>query len=88
MKQVILYISMLFPLLGFTQQEEVNWITFPELEEALKTNPKKVVVHFYADWCDFCTKMEKDVYTKPEIIAELNANYQQFSPTFCALCLL
>jgi thioredoxin-related protein len=57
------------------QTQAVNWLSFEELEQALLTKPKKVMIHFYADWCVYCKKMEKVVYTKPDIEAELATNY-------------
>jgi thioredoxin-related protein len=57
------------------QTQAVNWLSFEELEQALVTKPKKVMIHFYADWCVYCKKMEQVVYTKPDIEAELATNY-------------
>ena len=57
------------------QKQQLQWLTFSELETALVEQPKKVLIHFYADWCSYCRKMEKVVYTKPEVEAELNTNY-------------
>ena len=61
--------------LSFIPKAKVDWLTFESLEVALNKEPKKVVVHFYADWCAFCKKMEQSVYTKPEIIDILEADY-------------
>ena len=62
-------------LSNFAQGQDVQWLTFPELEAALLKDPKKVLIHFYADWCAYCHKMERVVYTKPDIEAELKAKY-------------
>ena len=73
MKRFFLLLLVSFSV--FAQDKESQWLTFPELESALVKEPKKVVIYFYADWCAYCHKMEKVVYTKPDIKAELNTNY-------------
>ena len=69
------FLSLFVSFSIFSQEKESQWLTFSELESALVQEPKKVMIHFYADWCAYCYKMEKVVYTKPEIKAELNSNY-------------
>ncbi len=61
--------------LGFVPKEKVNWLSFENLELALKEEPKKVIIHFYADWCVYCKKMEQAVYTKPDIVDALKSEY-------------
>ena len=74
-------VAILFLLCFFwapAQKDEaaaVDWLTFEELETALTRVPKKVLVHFYADWCVYCKKMENKVYTKPDIVEALSKEY-------------
>jgi thiol:disulfide interchange protein len=75
MKYSIFILLFCFTTLSSAQKQAVNWLSFEELEQALGTEPKKVMIHFYADWCVYCKKMEQVVYTKPKIEAELSANY-------------
>ena len=37
--------------------------------EVARTEGKLVVVDVYTDWCGWCKKMDKTIYTDPEIIA-------------------
>ena len=62
-------------VLSFTSKPSVDWLSFEALEVALTEQPKKIVIHFYADWCVYCKKMEQSVYTKPEIQEVLNKDY-------------
>ncbi|WKN43107.1 thioredoxin family protein [Tunicatimonas pelagia] len=62
------------------EAESVRWLTFEQLEDSLATNcgndqPKKVFIDFYTDWCTYCRKMDKVVFTKPEVINVLNEYY-------------
>ena len=57
------------------ETESVNWISFEQLEDSLAIKPKKVFIDFYTDWCTYCRKMDKVVFTKPEVINLLNTHY-------------
>ena len=57
----------------------VQWLTFEQLEDSLSNQhadkPKRVFIDFYTDWCTYCRKMDKVVFTKPEVIELLNEDY-------------
>ena len=57
------------------EAESVRWLSFEELDEALVVKPKKVFIDFYTDWCTYCRKMDKVVFTKPEVVKVLNEKY-------------
>lgn len=57
------------------QKQNIDWLSFEELEKALDTQPKKVLVHFYADWCVYCKKMDKAVFTNESVQQELQSRY-------------
>jgi len=61
--------------LSAQEKEAVNWITFEQLEDSLKQNPKKVFLDFVTDWCTYCRKMDRVVFTKTEVIKKLNDEY-------------
>jgi thioredoxin-related protein len=55
--------------------QEINWISFDELEAAQAKVQKKVMVDIYTDWCGWCKRMDTTTFTDPQIIAYLNKNY-------------
>ncbi|WP_299261301.1 thioredoxin fold domain-containing protein [uncultured Aquimarina sp.] len=57
------------------ENKTINWITFEQLDDSLALKPKKVIISFYTDWCVYCKKMDKVVYTKSEIIDKITKDY-------------
>ena len=53
----------------------VRWLSFETLEDSLAAKPKKVFIDFYTDWCTYCRKMDKVVFSKPRVIDLLNDQY-------------
>ena len=55
--------------------EKVTWMT---LEQALKkqeTEPRKIYVDVFTDWCGWCKKMDASTFTHPVIAKYLNEKY-------------
>ena len=55
--------------------KHIQWLSFEQLEDSLVSNPKKIVIDFYADWCVYCKKMDRVAFKDTEIISELNRSY-------------
>lgn len=72
MKKILQILLLMIFSLSFSQ---VKWMTLAEAIAAQKTNPKKIIIDFYADWCAPCKIMEKNTYNHPVISKILNENY-------------
>ncbi|TXK78662.1 thioredoxin family protein [Mesonia sp. K4-1] len=57
------------------QNEEIYWLTWEELDLALEENPKPVFIFFHAEWCAYCKKIEREIFTKKKVIGKLNKKY-------------
>lgn len=78
MKRIILFLFVLFCWMpqAFSQKSEgIQWKNWSELEHALQEHPKPVLIFFYADWCAYCKKIEREVFTKQEVIHKINSDY-------------
>ncbi len=66
-----------FSKISFAQNEEekIKWYSFEEAAELNKTNPKKLFVDVYTDWCGWCKKMDATTFSNPVIIKYMNDNY-------------
>jgi thioredoxin-related protein len=58
-----------------TQAEGIKWMTWQQMQEAQKKEPRKVFIDTYTDWCGWCKKMDQSTFTHPEIIKYLNENF-------------
>ncbi len=56
-------------------QSEINWVTFEEAVELNKENPKMILIDLYTDWCGWCKKMDRDTYSRQEIIDYVNDKF-------------
>lgn len=70
----LLLISLVW-VLGTNAQAQVNWLSFEELDSALNASTKPVFIDFYTDWCTYCKKMDKEVFTHDEVIEGLNTSF-------------
>ncbi|MEM8847061.1 MAG: thioredoxin fold domain-containing protein [Bacteroidota bacterium] len=82
MKKVLPPFGILFSLMmlllsteAFAQEDEIQWISFEQLEDSLASKPKKVFIDFYADWCAYCKKMDKAAFKDKDVISLLNSEY-------------
>lgn len=66
---------LLFILMISLSNAQVSWMTLDQATEAQKTNPKKILIDFYADWCGQCKLMDKNTFTNSVISQFINENY-------------
>ena len=58
-----------------TSTEKIKWHSYAEGMELGKSEGKKVFISFYADWCTFCEKMEKETFRDKEVVDFVNKNF-------------
>ena len=77
MKKIILYF-LFFPF--FTSAQEINFEkgTWKETLAKSKAQNKPIFVDFFTTWCGPCKMLDQKVYSKPEVIQKMNANFINF----------
>jgi thioredoxin-related protein len=74
--KIVVFISVLVFTSGLKAQEaHINWMSIAQAQEAMKKEPKKVMIDVYTNWCGPCKMMMKNTFTDPTIIAYINENY-------------
>lgn len=53
----------------------INWLTWEEALERSKTEPRKIFVDIYTDWCGWCKKMDKNTFQQAYIAKYVNENF-------------
>jgi thioredoxin-related protein len=57
------------------EKETICWLSFDQLSDSMSSNPKKIFVDIYTDWCGPCKLMDKKVFPKSDVVRLMNENY-------------
>lgn len=53
----------------------INWLTFDQGQKKGQAQKQKFFLYFYADWCGYCRKLEKETFTNKDVAKFINANF-------------
>ena len=56
-------------------QDEIQWLTWEEMQVMQKRKARKVLIDVYTDWCGWCKRMDKNTFQKADIASYINNNY-------------
>jgi len=57
------------------ETNRIQWYDYNEGMELAKTQKKDILINFYAKWCGYCRKMEKDTFSNRLVANYLQDNY-------------
>lgn len=53
----------------------VNWVSIAEVQKKMKTEPRKVLIDIYAEWCGPCKRMSKYTFTDKNVVEIINEKF-------------
>jgi YHS domain-containing protein len=63
------------PTVGLAQNQ-ISWAANLEQAQQIAAQERKLVLmHFYSDACEPCLKLEKNVFSRPEVVEAIHRNY-------------
>ncbi len=68
-------LSAVLLLFTVSTHAQVKWMSFEEAEEAMKKEPRKMLVDVYTLWCGPCKMMEAQTFQNPVIAEYINENF-------------
>ena len=63
------------PSILSAQNEGIRWMSFTEAMAKRQTEPKKIFIDMYTDWCGWCKKMDASTFLEPKLVEYMNKNY-------------
>lgn len=75
MRHLFLLSFILASLFSKAQSESINWISFSQALELSQSQPKKVFIDMYTNWCGWCKKMDVTTFSHPEVVKYINEHY-------------
>ena len=63
------------PSILSAQNEGIRWMSFTEAMTKRQTEPKKIFIDMYTDWCGWCKRMDATTFAHPEVVKYMNENY-------------
>lgn len=53
----------------------IKWYGYDEGMAAGKKEGKKILINFYADWCTYCKKMDRETFSNSNVATYMNENF-------------
>ncbi|NRA94194.1 MAG: thioredoxin fold domain-containing protein [Psychroserpens sp.] len=72
---VLFVLALLTSFSSMAQLQEINWITLEKALELQKTNPKKIMMDVYTNWCGPCKMLDKNTFQNKDVVEYVNQNY-------------
>jgi thioredoxin-related protein len=67
---------------GNAASNSVKWYSFDEGMALGQSQEKKIFMHFWAEWCGYCRRMEKKTFRNSSVITYLNDNFISIKVNF------
>jgi thioredoxin-related protein len=78
MKKIVVlwtFLALCLAALSASAGEGIRWQSYREGMALAQKEKKKVYLHFYADWCSYCKKMDRSTFQATEVMSYLNKHF-------------
>lgn len=58
-----------------TKDGGINWISIEQADKLRQTEPRKILIDVYTDWCGWCKRMDATTFSDPTLVKYVNENY-------------
>ena len=75
MRLLVAFIALIYS--GHIQAQDIQWMSFEaaiEMQDKA-SQPKKIFIDVYTDWCGWCKKMDAETFNNPEVAAYMQAHF-------------
>ncbi|MDY0375031.1 MAG: thioredoxin family protein [Desulfobacterium sp.] len=69
----LVFAAILLPLTA--SAKEINWQKYDKGMAMAGEQNKKIFIYFHAEWCSYCSKMERTTFNQSSIIDYINKNF-------------
>ncbi len=56
-------------------EKEINWMTLEEAIKLQETEPKKIIMDVYTNWCGPCKMLDKNTFHNEDVVNYINEHY-------------
>jgi thioredoxin-related protein len=61
-----------YPAVAVRSADQINWYAYDDGMAQAQQSGKSVVFYFYADWCTYCVRMQKETFSHDSVIDFMN----------------
>jgi len=61
-----------YPMTRVQSSEQIDWYGYDDGMAKARETGKSIVFYFYADWCTYCVRMQKETFSHDSVIDFLN----------------
>lgn len=57
------------------KDDKINWLTIEEAYQLNQSEPRKIFIDVYTNWCGWCKKMDRDTFSDKDVTEYVNENF-------------
>lgn len=74
-----LFVVLLLFTVSNSLAQHVDWISFENLNEKMRAQPRPILIFIHTSWCKFCALQEENTFKDSVISKQINKNFYAIS---------